>query len=85
MEYIVQHNRVLDVGGATDVFPCANAVIDIMSYETCSSKDLDPNDEQFVEPDWYVGDICSPSIRNDFKDNEDDFVICSYVHEDIRF
>ena len=84
LKFIGPHDRVLDIGGATEVFPRANAVIDILPYEARSIEDLDPIEEQFTEEDWYVGDICSPSIWNNFEDNEFDFVICSHVLEDIR-
>jgi SAM-dependent methyltransferase len=84
LKYINQDDRVLDVGGAAEVFPRANAVIDILPYESRSQGKSQKREELFTEEDWYVGDICLENAWDVFDDDEFDFVICSHVLEDVR-
>jgi hypothetical protein len=77
-------DKVLDVGGGAEVFPRANAIIDIIGYDERSPGPLKDMPEQFTKNDWYTGDICTPDIWKNFKDKEFDFVICSHVLEDVR-
>ncbi len=81
---IQPYDRVLDIGGAFEVFPRANAVIDIVSYEERRPGQIVDMPEHFSKDDWYIGDICTPVVWQNFKDKEFDFVICSHVLEDIR-
>ena len=84
LKMIKPGDRVLDVGGAAEVFPRANAVIDILPYKSRKPGQLKDIPEQFGAEDWYVGDICAPQVWSNFKDKDFDFVICSHVLEDIR-
>lgn len=84
MKLIKPEDRVLDIGGAEQVFPRANAVIDILPYEQRKPGLLKEMPEQFTRSDWYIGDICTPQVWDHFKDKEFDFVVCSHVLEDIR-
>ncbi len=77
-------DRVLDVGGGVEVFPRANAVIDLLPYDSRHPGQLRNADEQFGRDDWHVGDICTPNPWRQFRDQEFDFVICSHVLEDVR-
>lgn len=84
LEMIQPNDLVLDIGGAAEVFPRANAVVDIIPYnERCPGK-LRDMPEQFSPDTWYVGDICTEEPWRQFSDKQFDFVICSHVLEDIR-
>jgi Methyltransferase domain len=84
LEMIQPNDLVLDIGGASEVFPRANAVVDIIPYnERCPGK-LRDMPEQFSPDTWYVGDICTEEPWIQFSDKQFDFVICSHVLEDIR-
>jgi hypothetical protein len=84
LEFIQPDDLVLDIGGAYEVFPRANAVIDIVSYEERTPGQLHGMPEQFTRDTWYVGDICTDAVWKQFSDKQFDFVICSHVLEDIR-
>src|SRR6266849_11045898 len=77
-------DRVLDIGGAAEVFPRANVVVDILPYEQRSQGQLKDVPEHFTGADWYAADICTEHVWQNFKDKEFDFVICSHVLEDVR-
>lgn len=83
-ELIRPGDRVLDIGGAEEVFPRANVVLDIVPYEGRSPGTLTDEPEQFTADSWFVTDICSPEIWQKFGDKEFDFVLCSHTLEDIR-
>lgn len=76
--------RVLDIGGGEEVFPRANVVFDIVPYESRRPGPLAAEPEQFSAKSWFVGDICSPEIWDQFGDKELDFALCSHTLEDIR-
>jgi hypothetical protein len=84
LKLIRDGDRVLDIGGAEEVFPRANIVMDVLPYEARKPGPLRDIPEQFTRDDWYTGDICAPQIWEHFKDKEFDFVICSHVLEDVR-
>lgn len=83
-ELIRPGDRVLDIGGAEEVFPRANVVLDIVPYESRRPGVLTDEPEQFTADSWFVADICSPEIWQRFGDKEFDFVLCSHTLEDIR-
>lgn len=83
-ELIREGDRVLDIGGAEEVFPRANVVLDIVPYEGRQPGMLRDEAEHFTADSWFVTDICSPDIWSRFGDKEFDFVICSHTLEDIR-
>lgn len=83
-ELIRPGDRVLDIGGAEEVFPRANVVLDIVPYEARRPGMITDEPEQFTAADWHVADICSPEIWQKFGDKEFDFVLCSHTLEDIR-
>lgn len=82
-ELIRPGDRVLDIGGAEEVFPRANVVLDIVPYEARKPGTL-KEPEQFTADSWFVGDICAPEIWQRFGDKEFDFVLCSHTLEDVR-
>ena len=84
LNLIQSGDRVLDVGGAAEVFPRANSVIDIIGYNQRVPGPLKDMAEQFTCNDWYTGDICTFGVWENFKDKEFDFAICSHVLEDVR-
>lgn len=84
LRWIGTTDRVLDVGGATEVFPRADAVIDAQDYERRTRGQLAELREHFTRDTWYVGDVCSPQVWRHFGDKSFDFVICSHTLEDVR-
>ncbi len=84
LSLIGANDRVLDVGGAIEVFPRANAVVDILPYDQRQPGPLREMPEQFDPEHWHVGDICVPEVWRRFGDKEFDFVICSHTLEDVR-
>ncbi len=84
LELIGPDDLVIDIGGAYEVFPRANAVVDMVPYEQRSPGQLRDLPEQFTADTWYVGDICDDAVWQQFSDKQFDFVICSHVLEDIR-
>jgi hypothetical protein len=77
-------DRVLDVGGAIEVFPRADVVIDILPYDERKPGPLHEIPERFDRDHWHVGDICTQEVWRRFADKEFDFVICSHTLEDVR-
>ena len=77
-------DRVLDVGGGVEVFPRADAVLDLMPYAARQRAQLAHHTERFGPDDWFVGDVCSAAAWAPFADKSFDFVICSHVLEDVR-
>jgi hypothetical protein len=84
LKLIQNGDRVLDIGGALEVFPRANVVLDVLPYESRKAGALREIPEQFTSNGWYTGDICTPQIWDNFNEKEFDFVICSHVFEDVR-
>lgn len=77
--------RVLDVGGAAEVFPRADVVVDLAPYASRKPGRLSAAmPERFGPGDWHVGDICAPEVWRAFRDKEFDFVVCSHTLEDVR-
>jgi hypothetical protein len=78
-------DRVLDVGGWAKPFQRADAVIDLMPYETRGLYDYepDPGRERFGPDSWVCRDICDREPWP-FADHEFDFVVCSHTLEDVR-
>ena len=77
---------VLDVGGWAKPFARADAVIDLMPFETRGLYGYDEGSreaERFSAASWVRHDICSRQPWP-FADAEFDFVICSHTLEDIR-
>lgn len=84
LKLIGRKDRVLDVGGAIEVFPRADVVIDILPYDERRPGPLSEIPERFDRENWHVGDICTHEAWHRFADNEFDFVICSHTLEDVR-
>lgn len=85
LQWIQPGDSVLDVGGGEQVFPRANAVIDLVPYSTRKhTSQTQEMAEAFTEKDWYVGDICSDEVWKHFSDKSFDFIVCSHTLEDIR-
>lgn len=83
LERIKPTDRVLDLGGWDRVFPRANVVADLNSYET--RKIVNPEvPEQFTKDDWIIADFCSPAFWNNIPDKSFDFIVISHTLEDIR-
>ena len=77
-------DRVLDVGGGVEVFPRADAVLDLMPYAARQRAQLADHPERFGADDWFVGDVCSAAAWAPFADRSFDFIVCSHVLEDVR-
>jgi hypothetical protein len=76
--------RVLDVGGWANPLARADAVIDLMPYETRGLYGApEPGAERFSEASWHVADICDRKLWP-FSDNEFGFVVCGHTLEDVR-
>lgn len=75
--------RVLDVGGWASPLARADAVIDLMPYETRGLYGAARTTERFNADTWVVRDICA-SEPWPFRDHEFDFVVCSHTLEDLR-
>lgn len=84
LQLIRPTDRVLDVGGAIETFPRADAVIDVLPYDDRRPGPLQEMPERFGRAQWHVGDICTPEIWRGFADDEFDFVVCSHTLEDVR-
>lgn len=76
--------RLLDVGGWAAPMERADAVIDLMPFETRGLYGpSDPARERFTAETWVQRDICDREPWP-FADDEFDFVVCSHTLEDIR-
>jgi hypothetical protein len=84
LKLIQPTDKVLDVGGGAGAFPRADAVIDILDYDSRYSGVKDKQPENYSREDWYVGDLCSPEVWERISDKQFDFVLCSHVLEDVR-
>jgi Methyltransferase domain len=79
-------DRVLDVGGWAKPFPRADAVLDLLPYETrglYGYTDADRAAERFTASDWTLHDICAAEPWP-YADGAFDFAICSHTLEDVR-
>ena len=84
LERLRDEDRVLDVGGWASPFPRADAVIDLMPYETRGLYGaLDDAPERFSAATWVQQDICGREPWP-YADGEFDFAICSHTLEDVR-
>lgn len=81
---IPESARVLDIGGAEDVFPRADAVLDAVPYAARKRQCLPEVPERFNAESWHVGDICDSKVWSKFGDKSFDFVLCSHTLEDVR-
>lgn len=84
LERIGPEDRVLDLGGAVEVFPRADVVIDAQPWEARSPGQLAGEPERFTRDSWIVGDVCSPEVWSRFPDKSFDFILCSHLLEDVR-
>lgn len=77
--------HVLDVGGWAAPLARADAVIDLLPYETRGlyGPPVDPAAERFTADTWVQRDICA-SDPWPFADDAFDFVVCSHTLEDVR-
>lgn len=87
LKKIDDSQKVLDVGGWHSPWNRANAIIDLMPFETRNRagalwKETWPI-ERFSKASYFQQDICSGKPFP-FEDKEFDFVMCSNTLEDIR-
>ncbi len=76
--------KLLDVGGWGKPLTRADAVLDLMPYETRGLYGVDGElPERFTADTWTVRDICDAEPWP-YADDEFDFVVCSHVLEDVR-
>jgi SAM-dependent methyltransferase len=84
LERLRDEDRVLDVGGWAKPFPRADAVIDLMPYDTRGLYgEADDAPERFSAETWTQHDICARGPWP-YADGEFDFVVCSHTLEDVR-
>ena len=77
--------RVLDVGGWGKTLARADAVVDLMPYETRGLYGHDGDGpERFDAGSWHQLDICDATKPWPFADGEFDFAVCSHTLEDVR-
>jgi hypothetical protein len=86
-QWIGESDKVLDVGGWHSPLNRANAIVDIMPYETRNragaiATDVWP-EERFGANTFIQLDLCQ-SEPWPFADKEFDFVLCSHTLEDLR-
>jgi hypothetical protein len=84
LDLIGPRDRVLDLGGAVEVFPRADVVLDAQAYEKRTPGQLGHLGERFTRENWFVGDVCSRAAWSRFPDKSFDFVLCSHLLEDVR-
>lgn len=79
-------DRVLDIGGASQPFRRADAVVDIMPYESRVTAPplLRGMREHFSRESWLVHDMCDHQKPLPYADKEFDFVVCGHFLEDVR-
>ena len=66
-------------------FPRADAVVDILPYETYLASNGEKSDKaNFNRDTWFVGDICHTQVWSQIPDKAFDFVVCSHTLEDVR-
>lgn len=81
-EYIPESWRVLDVGGWYAPYARADAVVDLLDYDSRGLGTSNaPQDERFSSATWVRQDI---SKGLPFSDGEFDFAVCSHTLEDVR-
>ncbi|MGE4427694.1 MAG: class I SAM-dependent methyltransferase [Solirubrobacteraceae bacterium] len=76
--------RVLDVGGWAAPIARADAVIDLLPFETRGLYgSADPDRERFTAESWTQADICGPDPWP-YADGTFDVAVCSHTLEDVR-
>jgi hypothetical protein len=84
MKFIQDQDQVLDVGGGLGPFPRADAVVDMMTYDSYLARTAETTPYRFNRQTWYTGDVCAPEVWSQIPDKAYDFVVCSHTLEDIR-
>ncbi|MGI8632309.1 MAG: class I SAM-dependent methyltransferase [Solirubrobacterales bacterium] len=83
IEALPDDARVLDVGGWARPLARADAVIDLLPYETRGLYGRDGDTERFGPEDWTQRDICDPEPWP-YADDSFDVAVCSHTLEDVR-
>jgi len=90
LKFIQSDDLVLDVGGGVNPFQRADAVIDMVPYDSFLVEQqkrkpgLSTPEYRVSQNTWYTGDICAPQVWANIPDKAYDFVLCTHTLEDLR-
>jgi hypothetical protein len=84
MKFIQDQDLVLDVGGGAAPFSRADAVVDMLTYDSFLAHQSELSSYRFNRQTWFTGDICASEVWSSIPDKAYDFAVCSHTLEDVR-